>query len=118
MGDGWETRRRREPGYDWVIIKLGRPGVISEIEIDTAHFKGNFPHQISINAVMLVNDCDKNLAPRSLYWAELLPPQNLEMDKQHYFSKEICDIGVISHARINIHPDGGVSRMRMLGIAE
>ena len=43
MGDGWETARRRGPGNDWVIIALGQPGVIERAEIDTAHFKGNYP---------------------------------------------------------------------------
>jgi allantoicase len=47
MGDGWETRRRREPGFDWVIVKLGHPGTIHEVEIDTAHFRGNYPDRVS-----------------------------------------------------------------------
>ena len=115
MGDGWETRRRREPGYDWVILKLGQTGLIKKIEIDTAHYKGNFPHQVSINAAHLANDCDKNMAPRSLYWEELLAPQYLQMDKQHFFQDEINDIGPLSHIRVNIHPDGGLSRVRFFG---
>ena len=48
MGDGWETRRRRGPGHDWVILKLGMPGVIQRIAVDTAHFKGNFPESCSM----------------------------------------------------------------------
>jgi allantoicase len=115
MSDGWETRRRREPGYDWVIIKLGHAGLLEKIEIDTAHFKGNFPHQISINAAYLPNDCDKNLAPRSLYWEELLGLHKLEMDKQHFFENEVNDMGPVSHVRVNIHPDGGLSRVRFYG---
>lgn len=115
MGDGWETRRRREPGYDWVILKLGQAGSIDEIEIDTAHYKGNFPHQISINAAYLPNDCDRNMAPRSLYWDELLPLQLMEMDKQHFYDSEIIDIGQVTHIRVNIHPDGGLSRVRFFG---
>ena len=115
MGDGWETRRRREPGYDWVILKLGYPGLIEKIEIDTAYFKGNFPHQVSVNAAFLPNDCDKNMAPRSLYWEELLTPQLLEMDKQHFFRDEVNKIGPVSHIRVNIHPDGGLSRVRFFG---
>ena len=115
MSDGWETRRRREPGYDWVILKLGCPGVVETIEIDTAFFKGNFPHRVSINAILLDKDCDKHLAPRSLYWEELLAPQTLEMDKQHFFTSELRRIGPVSHARVNIHPDGGLSRVRFFG---
>ncbi|MFT5132932.1 MAG: allantoicase [Gammaproteobacteria bacterium] len=115
MGDGWETRRRREPGYDWIILKLGEAGIVDKIEIDTAHYKGNFPHQISINAAYLPNDCDKNMAPRSLYWDELLSIQLLEMDKQHFYENEINDIGPVTHIRVNIHPDGGLSRVRFFG---
>ncbi len=115
MGDGWETRRRREPGYDWVIIKLGQAGIIEVIEIDTAHFKGNFPHQLSINSAYLPGDCDENLAPRSLYWDELLAPQTLQMDHQHFFKAEIAETGLVTHLRINIHPDGGLSRVRFFG---
>ena len=115
MSDGWETRRRREPGYDWVILKLGQPGLIEKIEIDTAHFKGNYPHQVSINGAYLPGDCDKNMAPRSLYWEELMALQLLEMDKQHFFQKELNIIGPLSHIRVNIHPDGGLSRVRFFG---
>ena len=115
MSDGWETRRRREPGFDWVIIKLGQAGTIKEIEIDTAHFRGNFPHQVSINTAYLPNDCDENLAPRALYWKELLAPQFMEMDKQHYFRSELLHKEAVSHVRVNIHPDGGLSRVRFLG---
>ena len=43
MGDGWETARRRVPGNEWIIIRLGRMGILERLEIDTAHFKGNFP---------------------------------------------------------------------------
>lgn len=117
MSDGWETRRRREPGYDWVIIKLGQSGIIKKIEVDTAHFKGNFPHKISVNAACLPNDCDQSLAPRSLYWTELLAPHLLEMDKQHYFEKEIVFAEPVTHVRVNIHPDGGLSRIRFYGQA-
>ena len=53
MGDGWETRRRREPGNDWIVVQLGTPGFVDEIEIDTAHFKGNFPDKCSIQAALV-----------------------------------------------------------------
>lgn len=115
MGDGWETRRTRQPNHDWVIISFGHAGVVKNIEIDTAHFKGNFPHQVSINATYLPNDCNQNVAPRSLFWKEILPLQRLEMDKQHFFEKELLDVGPISHVRVNIHPDGGLSRIRFFG---
>ncbi len=115
MSDGWETRRRREPGFDWVIIKLGDIAPVEKIEIDTAHFKGNFPHQVSIHAACLPQDCNKNLAARSLYWDELLGPQLLQMDKQHFYENALHRIGPVSHVRVNIHPDGGLSRVRFFG---
>ena len=115
MGDGWETRRRREPGFDWVIMKLGHPGTVNKIEIDTAHFKGNYPHRLSIQMASLSNDCDQNLAPRSLFWQNLLPEQALTMDKQHFFTDEINENRFVSHVRVDIHPDGGLSRVRLFG---
>ena len=60
MGDGWETRRRRVPGNDFIIIELGTPGLISNVEIDTCHFKGNFPDRASIQTIDLKNEKDKN----------------------------------------------------------
>lgn len=117
MGDGWETQRRREPGFDWVILKLGHPGEVDGIEIDTAHFKGNFPDRVSILAARLQDDCDRNLAPRSLNWKSLLAEQPLQADKQHFFESELENIGPITHIRVDIHPDGGLSRVRLFGHA-
>lgn len=115
MGDGWETRRRREPGFDWCIIALGAPGRIEKIEVDTAHFKGNFPHEVSIQAALMHNVTRDALVSRSMYWRTLLPPQKMTMDAIHEFVAEIEDIGPVSHVRLNMHPDGGVSRLRLLG---
>src|SRR5580693_5130141 len=72
MADGWETRRRREPGHDWVILRLGHPGRIRHVEFDTAHFKGNFPHQVSINGALLPGADDAGLASQCLYWPVLM----------------------------------------------
>jgi allantoicase len=115
MADGWETRRRREPGYDWVILRLGHAGQVQRIEIDTAHFKGNFPHQVSIHAALLPAEAPADLQSQSLYWPALLEPQLLRADHVHSFSGELKDLGSISHVRVNIHPDGGLSRVRLFG---
>jgi len=115
MGDGWETRRRREPGHDWCIIALARPGLIDAIEVDTAHFKGNYPDRCSIQAVRAQGGTPESLVTQSMFWPLLLPEQKLEMDLQHQFLDEIADHGVISHVRFNIFPDGGVSRLRLRG---
>lgn len=115
MADGWETRRRREPGYDWVILRLGSPGHILHIDIDTAHFKGNFPHQVSVQGALLKGEWDGHVISQSLYWPTLLEPQNLKADSEHRFQVELRDAGVVSHVRVNIHPDGGLSRVRLFG---
>jgi len=116
MGDGWETARRRGPGNDWVIVALGRPGVIEKVEVDTAHFKGNYPDRVSLEAAMF----NKGAFPTSdsERWQTLLPEQKLEMDKQHYFETELHSIGVVSHVRMSIYPDGGISRLRLYGQIE
>lgn len=115
MGDGWETARRRTPGYDWVVLALGHPGTIEEVVVDTQHFKGNFPESCSIQAAVIEGGTDEQIATQSLFWQELLPSQKLEMDHEHRFSAELKDVGVVTHVRVNIFPDGGLSRLRLLG---
>jgi allantoicase len=113
MGDGWETARRRGPGNDWVIIALGQPGTIARAEIDTAHFKGNYPDRVSLEAAMF--DSDDSVSNNSPEWRTLLAESKLKMDQQHYFDDELEDIGVVSHVRVSIYPDGGISRVRLFG---
>ncbi len=115
MGDGWETRRRREPGNDWCVIALGQPGKIEKIEVDTCHFKGNYPDRCSIQAAFVTGGTETSLITQSMFWPVLLPEQPLKMDLQHYFEKEIAQLGPISHIRYNMHPDGGTSRLRLWG---
>jgi len=115
MGDGWETRRRRSPGHDWCIIALGQAGRVSRIEIDTAHFKGNFPAFCSIQAVYVEQATDAQLIPQSMFWQPLLPDQPLQMDHIHSYLSEILAHERISHVRINMIPDGGISRVRLWG---
>lgn len=115
MGDGWETARRREPGNDWVILVLGFPGIIEKAEIDTAHFKGNYPDRAAIQAALLDDDDLNEIEAASEDWPMLLPANKLDMDKQHYFTDELADVGVVSHVRLSIYPDGGVSRLRLFG---
>jgi allantoicase len=115
MGDGWETRRRREPGNDWCVIELAQPGLIEAIEVDTCHFKGNFPDRCSIQAAMAAGGTSESLVTQSMFWPQLLPEQPLRMDAQHFYTSEIVAHHPVSHIRFNIHPDGGVSRLRLLG---
>jgi allantoicase len=118
MADGWETRRRREPGHDWVILQLGHHGKIHHVDIDTAHFKGNFPHQVSIQGSLLRGEWDAHVVSQSIYWPSLLEPQFLKADSEHRFQTVLRDLGPVSHVRVNIHPDGGVSRVRLFGRLE
>lgn len=116
MADGWETRRRREPGFDWVILRLGHPGSITRIEVDTAHFKGNYPHQVSCNAALLPDAADADVTSQSLFWPRLLEPHLLQADRLARFD-DVIDLGCVSHVRVNMHPDGGMSRVRLFGAA-
>ena len=102
MGDGWETRRRRAEGHDWCIVQLGTRGVIEKVEVDTRHFKGNYPDRFSLE----VADGDAG-------WSELVPETKLLPDHVHVV--EVADAPPCTHARFNIHPDGGVSRLRLHG---
>ena len=115
MGDGWETARRRTPGNDWVILALGFPGTIEKIEIDTAHFKGNYPDRASIQAALLDDADPTDIESASENWATLLPESKLDMDQQQYFTDKLVDVGAVSHVRLSIFPDGGVSRLRLFG---
>jgi len=114
MGDGWETRRRRHPGNDWVILKLARKGNIRRIEIDTAFFRGNYPARCSLKGASPVADTD--IASESVNWAEILPQVALGPDQLHIFENQVCDIGDVTHVRLDIFPDGGVARLRLSGL--
>ena len=116
-GEGWETRRRRGPGYDWVIVKLGALGKIQKVEVDTAHFIGNYPDSCSIETCHADGQAEDELEA-SAAWRELLPRTKLKPDHRHIFAKEICPAGVATHVRLNIFPDGGVSRLRIYGAPE
>ncbi|AEC21543.1 allantoicase [Pusillimonas sp. T7-7] len=116
MGDGWETRRRREPGYDWCIIELGHASNIEKIEIDTAHFKGNYPDRISVQAACMATSTDESLITQAMFWPELLAEQKTAADKQHFFEGSLIQqTGPVTHVRVNMFPDGGISRIRLWG---
>jgi allantoicase len=117
MGDGWETKRRRGPGHDWVILKLGIPGVICRIEVDTAHFKGNFPDSCSLEACAAGNSPVNFTNASSLSWEEVLPAAKLKANHLHIF-KNVQHRGLATHVRFKIYPDGGVSRLRIFGRPE
>ena len=121
MGDGWETRRRRNPGNDWVILRLARKGEVRKIEIDTNFFKGNFPDRCSVDAAFLpaalpADNSADSWETTKIAWQTLLPEQKLQADRQHFFEAELQAVGAVTHLRLNIFPDGGVSRFRVSGV--
>jgi allantoicase len=135
MGGGWETRRRRGPGHDWILIQLGARGVPAVIEIDTHHFKGNYPDRFSLEAIdasaVALANANALETPRitdllaSPRWSPLLPETKLGPDARHFFSGFSSNLaadaggdgarGPVTHLRLNIFPDGGVSRLRVWG---
>lgn len=113
MGDGWETKRRRGPGYDWAIVRLGTTGTLTRIEIDTNHFKGNYPDTASIEGCLMPGAAVESLSAAS--WMEVLPQTTLRPHHRHLFTR-LRHRGPVSHVRLNIFPDGGVSRLRVHGV--
>ena len=114
MGDGWETKRNRTPNNrDWVILKLAHPGVAERIIVDTCHFKGNYPDSCSIECCSSAKDTD--VLNDTVEWSNLLPQTKLSADNEHEYSKEINTPNTITHVRLNIFPDGGISRLRIFG---
>ena len=117
MGDGWETKRRRGPGYDWAIVKLGRAGIIKTIEVDTKHFKGNNPDECSIEwCYSPIGANVESLTSPAANWSTLLQRAKLQPDTKHVFEKELNNNVACTHLRLNIYPDGGVSRFRVWGV--
>ena len=106
MSDGWETKRRRGPGHDWVIVKLATEGTVRRIEVDTNHFKGNYPDTASIEG-----------SADGEQWTDLLPRTKLQAHTRHFFIDELASAGPLTHLRLNVYPDGGVSRLRVWGRA-
>lgn len=100
--DGWETRRRREPGHDWVVLALGIPGSIGRVTLDTSHFTGNFPDEFSLD-----------ISPGDDVWRELLPRTAVQGDT--VIAYDVVDPHRVTEVRLNIYPDGGVARLRVEG---
>jgi allantoicase len=115
MHDGWETRRRRGPGHDWCIVRLGAHGKISRIEVDTSHFKGNFPESCSLEVCTAPRDLIDPDSLGALPWKEILTRTKLQADSLHIYEKELLDARAVTHARFHIYPDGGVARLRIFG---
>ena len=119
MGDGWETARRRGPGHDWSVLKLGHAGSIGRIVVDTAHFKGNYPDTCDLLGACLPahsGGFDEAEIAASETWTPILSGRKLQMDHIHEYGMDaIENNGPFTHVRFNIRPDGGVSRLRIYG---
>ncbi|QSQ23654.1 allantoicase [Pyxidicoccus parkwayensis] len=116
MGEGWETRRKRTlPGFDWIVVKLAVPGNVQKVEVDTAHYKGNFPESASLEGCYLREPVVDFANAHDITWTELLPRTKLQADHRHFFESELRAQGPFTHVRLKIFPDGGVSRLRVHG---
>lgn len=118
MGDGWETKRRRTPGSDWCVIKLGRRGVIDRIEVDTHFFKGNAPQATVIElldeeAIGADELARRMRAPQG--WTPLLSRTPLVQHRRHEFAPERPLVA--THVRVQMFPHGGINRLRLFGHA-
>ena len=111
--DGWETRRRRTPGYDWCILRLGIPGVIRGIVVDTSFFRGNYPESCSIEAANVEGMPTPESIASGAQWTEIVPRSPLEGDSKNAFA--VHNAAPFTHLRLNIYPDGGVARLRVYG---
>ncbi|HWM04928.1 MAG TPA: allantoicase, partial [Actinophytocola sp.] len=110
--DGWETRRRREPGTDEAVIRLGLPGVVHGVVVDTAFFTGNYPPFCSVEACGVEGyPTPAELADAD--WQTLVPRAPLAGDTKNPF--DVNDSRRFTHVRLTIHPDGGVARLRVHG---
>ena len=109
MGDGWETSRRRDDGNDWVLVHLAVPSVIELAELDTSHFKGNAPGSAMLRGI----DARTGLLDDPTDWFDLLPQIRLSPDTRHRFAVSV--VPVATHVRLDIFPDGGMARLRLLG---
>ena len=116
MGDGWETRRSRGKNFDWLILKCAKAGKINTIQIDTHHFKGNYPDMCSLQAVYFPGKISSNsIVKKSRKWKLLLNKVKLSANKKHNFRNRLMSKNKINYIRINIFPDGGISRFRAMG---
>ena len=113
MGNGWETQRRRGPGHDWTIIRLGNQGTIERVELDTDHYKGNAPGECMIEVCRLPGATAEQLVERALPWTTIVPKTALQPHGRHRWA--VSTVREATHLRLNIYPDGGVARLRAFG---
>ena len=113
--DGWETRRRREPGHDYAIVRLGVPGIIRGVVVDTSFFTGNYPPEVSVEATGAEGYPSPGElgGPSGTGWTTIVPRSAAKGDARNAF--EVTDAHRYTHVRLSIYPDGGVARLRVHG---
>src|SRR5580658_6907422 len=112
MGEGWETRRRRKPGHEWLVVRLAGRGVIDLAEIDTSRYRGNQPEAASLQVMDAGGDVTSAALAAGSGWRDLLPKVRLLPDTPHRLRVRGAPV---THVRLNIFPDGGVARLRLYG---
>ena len=118
MGDGWETKRSRGKNSDWLILKFAAAGKVNKVQIDTHHFKGNYPDRCSLQAAYVNGKIsNKAIVNKSKKWKLLSNKVKLYAHKKHNFKNKLMRKNKINYIRINIFPDGGISRIRIFGRA-
>lgn len=135
MAGGWETARKKTrpavlradpatgllqvPGKDWVVLKLGHAGVIQEVEVDTNHFKGNFPESAVIFGTQFYGANDEDVLADTVKWVPILPRVKLVAHKQQRFSVANQSVAHVpegvNFVKLEMFPDGGISRLRLFG---
>ncbi len=114
MGQGWETRRKRQPGHDWIILKPCQAGIGKEVQLSTAFYKGNYPDSFSLEVCTRKEVPLNQLIADASLWQALLDKQKLKADSLHTY-KDLLKHEPMQYLRLNIFPDGGVARLRLLG---
>jgi allantoicase len=110
--DGWETRRRRSPGHDHAIVRLGAPGIVHGVVVDTAFFRGNYPPRVSVEATSVAGyPSPDDLA--DAVWQTIVAEAPAEGDTANRYT--VASDRRWTHVRLSIHPDGGVARFRVHG---
>lgn len=122
MGDGWETKRKRRDSYealmqdpDWLIIKFGAPGQVSRIMLDTTYFRGNFPDTVQIDGCTFKSDSGRIPIQKSVAWKPILNRVKLQGGKLNIFEQEVMQAGPVNYVRVQVFPDGGINRIRLIG---
>ncbi len=111
--DGWESQRRRVAGFDWCILRLGLPGEIHGVVMDTAHFKGNPPQDCALDGLEAPGATREQLMAATS-WTELIPRTRVQGDHKNLF--DVANRARFTHLRLRIYPDGGVARLRVFGV--